>query len=316
MDKGPYFLIYDQEPECIEDVKGNLPFNCSYPLVNADSAVLRTFKCGTELLIQRLESPPFVVDLVELNSKKPFSFKLRLKKSRLFLYFMIDGVIDFFYENRQRISHIRTKRFYVAYGNRENYKVKPSVNKNIALIVTMKRSWMKKVCHNFFHLNAMLQRFDACERSYETLPQCHIDGIIGACLKEMYTYNNENSGALNGTLRKAISLILERYNKLVTEKLASIAYRARDFIDVNFSNSKLNIEDMASDLATTTKTLTKHFKYEFGITPYAYLIEVRLWNAKKLIESRNLKAKDVYWQVGYDDVKSFRVQYRKAYGDR
>lgn len=315
MGKEPYYFIYGQEPKYYKNVKGNLPTKCHYPLVNADSAELLGFECGAEFLIQRLESHPFVVDLIQLDCDRPFSFELGIKKPRLFLYFMIEGAVDFYTEDRIRISYTGTKRFYVSYSKQGTYHVKPSASRNIALIITMKSTWVKKVCSKFPYLYEMVKRFDAGELSYEVLPQCLIDGTIRNYLEEVYTYSNENPGALNGTLRKCVSIILEHYDKLASEKEESIAYRARAHIDANYSGS-IGIETLASDLATTPKTLTKQFKHEFGFTPYAYLIHVRMLHARELMEQEGLKMSNVYWQVGYEDVKSFRIQYQKTFNGK
>lgn len=316
MGKGPYFFIYGHKPIYHEDVKGNLPPGCCYPLVNADSADLLRFKDGAELLIQRLDSDPFVVDLIQLNCDKPFSFKFRVKKPRLFLSFLIEGAVNFYAEDGSIISHTRTLRFYATYNGRGTYKVKPYASQNIALVVTMKPNWAKKVCRQFPYLRKLIEEFRKGILSYDVMPQCHMDNMIRTYLQEVHTYSNENPGALNGTLRKYISLILEHYEKLVGEKKKSLAYRARDCINSYFSNPMIGVERLASDLATTPKTLTKHFKYEFGVTPYAYLIHLRMKRARELMEQGEQKATDVYWQVGYDDVKSFRAQYRKTFGSR
>lgn len=314
MGKEPYFFIYGQEPKYHKDVKGNLPERCRYILVNADSAELLGFECGAEFLIQRLDSHPFVVDLVQLNCDKPFSFNLGIGKPRLFLYFMIEGSVDFFTEDHMRISHVGTKRFYVTYNTKGIYHVKPSAPQNIAVVVMMKPSWFKKICRSFPYLHEMAQRFEARDQPYEVLPQCLIDSTVRNYLEELHTYSNENPGALDGTLRKSISLILEHYDELAREKERSIAYQTKAHIDTNFAES-IGIADLASQMATTTKTLTEHFKHEFGITPYAYLIHVRMIRARELM-NLGKKVSDVYWRVGYDDVKSFRAQYRKTFGKR
>ncbi|MCT1526062.1 helix-turn-helix domain-containing protein [Sphingobacterium lactis] len=316
MGKEPYFFIYGKKPKYYRNVKGNLPTKCRYPLVNADSAELLGFECGSEFLIQRLDSHPFVVDLTQLNCKKPFNFGLGIEKPRLFLYFMIEGAVDFYTEDFIRISHSGTKRFYASFSKQGIYHVKPSASQNIALIITIKPGWAKKTCRNFPYLYEMVQRFEAGELSYEVLPQCLIDTTIRNHLEEMHTYSNENPGALNGTLRRCISLVLEHYDKSASEKEKSIAYQAKYYIDANFEDANVGIKSLASDLATTSKTLTKHFKYEFGFTPYAYLIQLRMTFARDLIETHGQKASDVYWQVGYDDVKSFRAQYRNFFGNR
>lgn len=316
MGKEPYFFIYGQKPKYRIDVKGNLPENCQYPLLNADSADLIGFEGGAEILIQRLDSDPFVVDLIQLDLDKPFSFNYQVKKPRLFLYFMIEGIVDYYTADRIKISHAAAGRFYTTYNKQAKYKARFSATRNIVLVVTMKPGWAKKFFCSFPHLYEMIQRFQTGATTYEVLPHCFIDGTIRKYLVEVYSYSNENPGALNGTLRKYISLILERYNKLVGEKKESIAYKAKNSIDINFADANVSVESLASDLATTRKTLIKHFKYEFGITPYAYLIQVRVNFARVLIETSGQKASDVYWRVGYDDVKSFRAQYRKTFGER
>lgn len=314
MREEPYFFIYGQQPTCQEDVKGKLPDWCCYPLVNANSAELLAFEDGAELLIQRLDSDPFVVDLIQLKSENPFHFHYRVEMPRLFLFFMLDGQVDFHTEEGFVVSHTRAGRFYVTYNNPGTYQVLAAASNNIALIVMMDPEWVGKISKDYPHLDGLTQRFFGGKNPYELMPQCRIGSMVGRSLKEIHTYSNNNVGALNGTLRKHISLVLEHYDSLVEEKSKSAVYRAKAYFDTNFADANVNMESLAFELATTQKTLTKHFKYEFGFTPYAYLIHIRMWQAKHFMAEGSLKAVDVYWRVGYEDVKSFRTQYRKTFG--
>lgn len=275
MKKVSYYVEYGAEPKYCIDVKGSIPAKFRFPLVNADSAELLCFEDGSEVLLQRLDSHPFVIDLYHIHNSRSLQFKVRVVKDRLCLFFMLDGIVDLYSSCGRRISHFRSKRFHLNHISKGEYQINNIANENIVLIVAIKPNWTKRFFQKFRHLYNLLYG-ETAVLTNKVLPQCFMDSRIIEYLEEVYNYSNANPGALNGTLRTYVSLILERYEKLIIDKISSIAYRAKHFIEINYKDPDLNIEKLASDLATTAKTLIKHFKYEFGITPYAYLIETRL----------------------------------------
>lgn len=95
----------------------------------------------------------------------------------------------------------------------------------------------------------------------------------------------------------------------LTRRLA----RARDFMDSNFTKA-ISLEDIAQVACMSQYHLLDCFKAIYALTPYQYLTQVRLEEAKKLLETRDVSVQQVCQSVGYEDISSFSKLYKKTFG--
>lgn len=56
------------------------------------------------------------------------------------------------------------------------------------------------------------------------------------------------------------------------------------------------------------------FKKTVGVNFSTYLEQVRMTQAKHLLETTNIKITDLYVAVGYNNLTSFRRAFKKKYG--
>ena len=97
------------------------------------------------------------------------------------------------------------------------------------------------------------------------------------------------------------------------------------FIEANYCNY-ITLDDMASLIHITTNHLCKLFKANFGLTPFQYLIQVRIQRSKQLlIQFPELQINEITKLVGYGDTSYFcsifkkqeqvtPLEFRKMYG--
>ncbi|MEP5766491.1 MAG: helix-turn-helix domain-containing protein [Halieaceae bacterium] len=76
----------------------------------------------------------------------------------------------------------------------------------------------------------------------------------------------------------------------------------------------ISIEQLATDLRCSPRTLTRRFKSATGQTPSAYLRGQRLAAARELLRATNLSVGEVAWQVGLQDVSYFTSLFQKHVG--
>ena len=75
------------------------------------------------------------------------------------------------------------------------------------------------------------------------------------------------------------------------------------FIDKNFG-SNINLKDISGEAFFSKFHFIRLFKKNYGRTPYQYLTEVRIANAKKFLKS-GMPVTDVCVSVGFDSITSF-----------
>ncbi len=99
-----------------------------------------------------------------------------------------------------------------------------------------------------------------------------------------------------------------------SEKIKSVAEKAKNLIKLNYRFNSFNLERVAESLHVSLSYLSKVFKEKFGITASAYLINLRLSEAEKLLKETLLTAKEIGFSVGYNDEIHFLKQFKKKFG--
>jgi len=74
------------------------------------------------------------------------------------------------------------------------------------------------------------------------------------------------------------------------------------------------IEEMIKDIPASRRNIARRFKQVTGITPIAYLQQIRIEAAKKLLEQTAEQMTEVIFKTGYSDPKAFRKVFRKTVG--
>lgn len=88
---------------------------------------------------------------------------------------------------------------------------------------------------------------------------------------------------------------------------------ACDFIDENF-NRKINIDDIAAACSLSPSRLSHLFKEHMGMGPKAWLNNVRIQQARRLLISSNYRISQIATLVGLDDPIQFAKNFKKNVG--
>jgi AraC family transcriptional regulator of arabinose operon len=87
------------------------------------------------------------------------------------------------------------------------------------------------------------------------------------------------------------------------------------FLDRQYSNPELGMDDMAQTVGMSSRRLTSLFRQAIGLTPYQYLISLRIRKAKELLLSdRSRSVKSVGEACGFRDASHFVATFRKQEG--
>lgn len=103
------------------------------------------------------------------------------------------------------------------------------------------------------------------------------------------------------------------HNASVDSGRAHIARDIRRFIAAEFS-TPLSLSKIAARYGYSEDYTIRLFKKEFGITPYRYLVEMRLSQAERLLRSTERSVEAISREVGYNDFSTFYRDFRKRYG--
>jgi YesN/AraC family two-component response regulator len=87
------------------------------------------------------------------------------------------------------------------------------------------------------------------------------------------------------------------------------------YVQKHFSSDILSVSTLARKFAMSESTLLRLLKRLTGLSPLQYLQEVRLNEARRLLENRRYDSiAQVASMVGYDDTRSFSRSFRQRFG--
>ena len=93
----------------------------------------------------------------------------------------------------------------------------------------------------------------------------------------------------------------------------SVAWLAREYISRHF-NTKLPIKKICSEIGCSKSALVTAFKREYGTTVNAYINDVRLEEARHLIEQGEYKIGEISEACGFSDQSYFSKVFSAKYG--
>ena len=89
---------------------------------------------------------------------------------------------------------------------------------------------------------------------------------------------------------------------------------AVQYLESQYSDPSLTIEQAASHSNISAVYFRRLFKNSYGISPLKYLISLRIQNAKRLLASGYYRVCEVAAMTGFSDVKYFSAVFKKETG--
>lgn len=122
------------------------------------------------------------------------------------------------------------------------------------------------------------------------------------------------------TLKDLHEYIFELYNKLIKtlydrkkNYTIEVVEKAKKYIDDNYANHNLRLEDIAFNVFVHESYLRLLYKKHMGITIGQYLTKKRMQQAKYLLENNYINYADIAQKTGYSDAAYFSKCFKKYY---
>ncbi|WP_418643366.1 AraC family ligand binding domain-containing protein [Stutzerimonas kunmingensis] len=118
--------------------------------------------------------------------------------------------------------------------------------------------------------------------------------------------------ALDALLGKLARHLAWRPRQTADPRLPAVALRARDYLHTHMDQD-LGLDDLARATGVDRFRLSRAFKAAFGLAPHAYLVQLRLAKARRLLAAGQPPAL-VAMSLGFADQSHMGRWFRRAYG--
>lgn len=94
----------------------------------------------------------------------------------------------------------------------------------------------------------------------------------------------------------------------------NLIHQAKQYLKCHYQNSKLSLNEVASQINFSASHFSMVFSQEMGQTFKEYLTELRIDKARELLRMTTLRSSEIAYQVGYNDPHYFSSVFKKNTG--
>jgi len=150
------------------------------------------------------------------------------------------------------------------------------------------------------------------------------DDWLQALANEMWQKSSAEPGCLSevfcqsASLAIAAHLLNEELTGIIKSKRGGIAPQRKrmilEYIDSRISN-KISIKELASLCELSEYHFIRAFQVEFGLTPYQYILRIRVRRAIELLSSHpTLGLSEIAFRCGFSSTAALSLQFRRIIG--
>lgn len=141
--------------------------------------------------------------------------------------------------------------------------------------------------------------------------------VFSPIFEEIFELVKQNL-PVEDTMERCGMLVFKLLTRLCTHEardhqIPEEAQAVKQFIDNNYQMD-LNMDAISASIYRSNDYTNKLFKRYYGITPYAYYLDVKMASAKSLLVRTSLSIKQVAYRLGYKSDQYFSKQFHRYVG--
>lgn len=140
-----------------------------------------------------------------------------------------------------------------------------------------------------------------------------------ADLTVFFLQNLYNSNIARSVERHFFHQVRQQYSIAVENEGELLAHPDESIAEIqswmkNNSHLAIEIKDLAKKQKMSLRTFNRHFKDATNTTPLQYLQNIRMRNARELLQTSNLSIAEIAFRCGYQDMGHFSKIFKKHFG--
>lgn len=296
----------------VTDITGSIPRWCKFRLPYAQAERI-DIKEGT-IISQHYSHILFFLEVLEVDIHTDLQADYLMEDTSLFLFMMLEGNILFLKQDGEHIAEAKASICYATYNRQGTYSFSLPAGRHRLCYIIPRNQWVTKNILYYPRLEPFLQQMEQNNLPFGHMPSCRIEKGMERSLDKLFERTVIKGKDLEAVLLRDAKRVLYHYQMAVEKKMTGRAYLIKEHMDKNCMDPNLNNKALMDKFYITERTLIDTFKDEFGETPHRYLINLRMRQAKRLLEIEKKTPTEVSVLVGYDNFRSFRTQFVKTFG--
>jgi AraC-like DNA-binding protein len=162
---------------------------------------------------------------------------------------------------------------------------------------------------------------NSTKKYYDNLPFTSSIAVVLSQILQAKVHDSMKSLYFKGKVYELLSLYfnknedpsLEQCPFLVNEENVRKIRKAKDIILERMSDPP-SLENLATEIGLSLKKLKEGFKQLYGDTVFAYLLDHKMEEARRMLDSQKFNVNEVGLKLGYSTASHFIAAFKKKYG--
>jgi AraC-like DNA-binding protein len=162
---------------------------------------------------------------------------------------------------------------------------------------------------------------NSTKKYYDNLPFTSSIAVVLSQILQAKVHDSMKSLYFKGKVYELLSLYfnknedpsLEQCPFLVDEENVRKIRKAKDIILERMSDPP-SLENLATEIGLSLKKLKEGFKQLYGDTVFAYLLDHKMEEARRMLDSQKFNVNEVGLELGYSTASHFIAAFKKKYG--
>ncbi|MGY8969379.1 MAG: helix-turn-helix transcriptional regulator [Flavobacteriales bacterium] len=179
--------------------------------------------------------------------------------------------------------------------------------------------------HSLFSSDAdhisFLSPENSSKKYYDTLPFTSSIAVVLSQVLQAKVHDSMKELYFKGKVYELLSLYfnksedpsLEQCPFLVDEENVQKIRRAKDIILERMTDPP-SLENLSLEIGLSLKKLKEGFKQLYGDTVYSYLLDHKMEEARRMLDSQKFNVNEVGLKLGYSTASHFIAAFKKKYG--
>ena len=179
--------------------------------------------------------------------------------------------------------------------------------------------------HSLFSSDAdhisFLSPENSSKKYYDTLPFTSSIAVVLSQVLQAKVHDSMKELYFKGKVYELLSLYfnksedpsLEQCPFLVDEENVQKIRRAKDIILERMTDPP-SLENLSLEIGLSLKKLKEGFKQLYGDTVYSYLLDHKMEDARRMLDSQKFNVNEVGLKLGYSTASHFIAAFKKKYG--